>query len=122
MDSLLFAFVTKIVVRADRAHVTNSYNRSYIATIALELVDLCLLILVLFRKILFIQASERIGTEGFDLLLNNFNQTTEAFEVELSSSITLAAWQTFIVDLGSFAFVAVDLLLNALFVTVFARD
>lgn len=44
MDPLLFAFVAKIVVRADGAHVTNSHNRSYIAAIALELVDLCLLI------------------------------------------------------------------------------
>lgn len=84
--------------------------------------NLGLLVLVLFQKILLIKYSEFVSAKGFDLFLNYLIQVAKAFEIKQSSTITLTARKSFIVNLGSFALKTVNLFLNTFLVTVLTRN
>jgi hypothetical protein len=92
-----------------------------LAIVALNIVELSCLTCVLLRQVLLVESLKLIRTENFDFFFNDADHITKTLQVKLTRPIAFSARQSLIINLGSFALVARNVLLNALFIRVRPR-
>jgi len=92
-----------------------------IAVVALHIVELSCLTCVLLRQVLLVESLKLIRTENFDFFFNNADHITKTLQVKLTRPVTFSARQSLIINLGSFALVTRNVLLNALLIRVRPR-